>query len=194
MGCGYSREFFRIHSPQVPLSISPPERDPQSAVGELGPHGHPGSFRDSPWCFPCRLGVATQQQSQPCLQRSPQASRCTIPDVHLFSTVPYMLNVTAVHPGGASSSLLAFVAERISECLSSLPLSTCSIPWLLPAAAPLPPPTSCFVPAASILWLCSRLTGFLSMPRGLCIASFLGFPGSLLQCWLLSEASPKVYH
>ncbi|XP_052049722.1 interleukin-27 subunit beta [Apodemus sylvaticus] len=60
-----------------------------------------------------RLGVATQQQSQPCLQRTPQASRCTIPHVHLFSTVPYLLNVTAVHPGGTSSSLLAFVAERI---------------------------------------------------------------------------------
>lgn len=60
-----------------------------------------------------RLGVAAQQQSQPCLQRTPQASRCTIPHVHLFSTVPYLLNVTAVHPGGANSSLLAFVAERI---------------------------------------------------------------------------------
>lgn len=69
--------------------------------------------------FPRRLGVAAQQQSLPCLQPTPQATQCTIPDVHLFSTVPYVLNVTAVHPGGASSSLLAFVAERISECPSS---------------------------------------------------------------------------
>lgn len=110
----------------MPLSMSPPEHDPRSAVGELGPHGHPGSFPDSPWCLSCRLGVAAQQQSQPCLQRTPQASRCTIPHVHLFSTVPYLLNVTVVHPGGANSSLLAFVAERISKCLSSLPLSKIS--------------------------------------------------------------------
>lgn len=60
-----------------------------------------------------RLGVATQQQSQPCLQSTPEATWCTIPHVHLFSTVPYVLNVTALHPSGASSSLLAFVAERI---------------------------------------------------------------------------------
>lgn len=96
-----------------------------------GPNGHPGSFPDSPWCLSCRLGVAAQQQSQPCLQRTPQASRCTIPHVHLFSTVPYLLNVTVVHPGGTNSSLLAFVAERISECLSSLPLSNLSIPQLI---------------------------------------------------------------
>ncbi|GAB1301205.1 Interleukin-27 subunit beta [Apodemus speciosus] len=73
----------------------------------------PNSTRAVTFIATYRLGMATQQQSQSCLQRTPQASQCTIPHVHLFSTVPYMLNVTAVHPGGTSSSLLAFVAERI---------------------------------------------------------------------------------
>ncbi|XP_059108076.1 interleukin-27 subunit beta isoform X2 [Peromyscus eremicus] len=60
-----------------------------------------------------RLGVAAQQQSWSCLQPNPQDTRCTIPHVHLFSMVPYVLNVTAVYPSGTSSSLLAFVAEQI---------------------------------------------------------------------------------
>lgn len=131
--------------------------------------------------------MATQQQSQPCLQRTPQASRCTIPHVHLFSTVPYMLNVTAVHPGGASSSLLAFVAERISECLSSLPPPPS--PSHGSSLSPDPtPPASCLVPTASIFWLYSHLTCFLLLPLGLCTASFVGPPRSLLQYWPLPKS------
>lgn len=175
MGCGYSREFFRIHSPHVPLIMSPPECDPQSAVDELGPHRHPGSFRDSPWCLPCRLGVTTQQQSQPCLQRTPQASQCTIPHVHLFSTVPYVLNVTAVHPGGASSSLLAFVAEQISKCPPCLSPPSPSHGSSLPCPSP-----PCLVPAASILWLYYSLTGLLLLPQHLRLHP----PPGPLQCFL----------
>lgn len=115
--------------------------------------------------------MATQQQSQPCLQSNPEATWCTIPHVHLFSTVPYVLNVTALHPSGASSSLLAFVAERISECLSFPPLS-------VPALHHAPPPTSCQVLLYSSL-LYSSLTDFLLPPqhpklhptRAVCIAS-----------------------
>lgn len=73
----------------------------------------PNSTRPTFFIATYRLGVATQQQSKPCLQSTPEATWCTIPHVHLFSTVPYVLNVTALHPSGASSSLLAFVAERI---------------------------------------------------------------------------------
>ncbi|MEJ1269803.1 hypothetical protein NN561_000620 [Cricetulus griseus] len=94
-----------------------------------------------------RLGMAAQQQSLPCLLPTPQATQCTVPDVHLFSTVPYVLNVTAVHPGGASSSLLAFVAERISECLS------------------------CRVPAESLV-LYSSLTGLPNTPDSILPTAF----------------------
>ncbi|EGV93687.1 interleukin-27 subunit beta [Cricetulus griseus] len=73
----------------------------------------PNSTRAMSFIATYRLGMDAQQQSLPCLLPTPQATQCTVPDVHLFSTVPYVLNVTAVHPGGASSSLLAFVAERI---------------------------------------------------------------------------------
>lgn len=107
--------------------------------------------------------MATQQQSQPCLQSTPEATCCTIPHVHLFSTVPYVLNVTALHPSGASSSLLAFVAERISECLSFPPLS---VPALhhAPPATPAAAPMSCQVPAAFFL-LYSSLTDSLLPPQ-----------------------------
>ncbi|CAH6779426.1 interleukin-27 subunit beta [Phodopus roborovskii] len=73
----------------------------------------PNSTRATSFIATYRVGVTAQQPSLPCLQPTPQATQCTIPDVHLFSTVPYVLNVTEVHPSGASSSLLAFVAERI---------------------------------------------------------------------------------
>ncbi|XP_037053880.1 interleukin-27 subunit beta-like [Peromyscus leucopus] len=38
-----------------------------------------------------KLGVAAQEQIQSCLQPNSQATRCTIPHVHLFSMVPYVL-------------------------------------------------------------------------------------------------------
>lgn len=77
------------------------------------PLGAPNSTMATSFLATYRLGVAAQQQSQSCLQPNPQATRCTIPHVQMFSMVPYVLNVTAVHRSGASSSLLAFVAEQI---------------------------------------------------------------------------------
>ena len=62
-----------------------------------------------------RLGMAAHGESRPCLQPSPEATSCTIPDVLMFSMVPYVLNVTAIHPQGSSSSLVPFVPEHISE-------------------------------------------------------------------------------
>ncbi|XP_076977236.1 interleukin-27 subunit beta [Tamandua tetradactyla] len=60
-----------------------------------------------------RLGVTAQEESRPCLQLSPEATSCAIPDIQMFSMVPYLLNVTAIHPRGASSTLVPFVAEHI---------------------------------------------------------------------------------
>lgn len=60
--------------------------------------------------------MAAHGESQPCLRPTPEASSCTIPDVHMFSMVPYLLNITAVHPSGSSSSsFVTFVPEHISE-------------------------------------------------------------------------------
>ncbi|XP_051028694.1 interleukin-27 subunit beta [Acomys russatus] len=73
----------------------------------------PNATRAMSFIATYRLGIATPKQSWPCLQPTPQATQCIIPHVHLFSMVPYVLNVTAVHPSGTSSSLLAFVAEQI---------------------------------------------------------------------------------
>ena len=62
-----------------------------------------------------RLGVAAHGESWPCLQPTPEATSCVVPDVQMFSMVPYVLNITAVHPGGVSSSFVPFVPEHISE-------------------------------------------------------------------------------
>ncbi|XP_076415855.1 interleukin-27 subunit beta-like [Peromyscus maniculatus bairdii] len=114
-----------------------------------------------------RLGVAAQQQSQSCLQPNPQATGCTIPDVYLFPMVPYVLNDMVMHP---SRSLLGFVAEQISECLSFPPLTvptlhhggppSLDVPCSLPPQAlfqpHLPPVTSPhprLEPAWGVTWL-----------------------------------------
>ncbi|XP_008067404.1 interleukin-27 subunit beta-like, partial [Carlito syrichta] len=60
-----------------------------------------------------RLGMAAHEESRPCLQPTPEATSCSIEDIRMFSLAPYVLNVTAVHPWGASSSFLPFKAENI---------------------------------------------------------------------------------
>ncbi|XP_025772148.1 interleukin-27 subunit beta [Puma concolor] len=62
-----------------------------------------------------RLGVTAHGESRPCLQPTPEATSCTIPDVQMFSMVPYILNVTAVQPRGTSSSFVPFVPEHIRQ-------------------------------------------------------------------------------
>ncbi|XP_027808310.2 interleukin-27 subunit beta isoform X2 [Marmota flaviventris] len=92
-----------------------------------------------------RLGVAAQGQSRPCLQPTPEATGCTIPDVQLFSLSPYVLNVTAVHPGGASSGFAPFVAEHVIKPdppeavrLSPLPGRQLQVRWEPPRSWPFP--------------------------------------------------------
>uniref|UniRef100_A0A8D2DXC9 Interleukin-27 subunit beta n=1 Tax=Sciurus vulgaris TaxID=55149 RepID=A0A8D2DXC9_SCIVU len=92
-----------------------------------------------------RLGVAAQGQSRPCLQPTPEATCCTIRDVQLFSLAPYVLNVTAVHPGGASSGFAPFVAEHVIKPdppeavrLSPLPGQRLQVRWEPPRSWPFP--------------------------------------------------------
>lgn len=89
-------------------------RNPRQRWGD--PASHLGSgHRDltmPPWPV-SRLGV--QGESRPCVQPSPGAPGCSIADIQLFSMAPYVLNLTAVHPAGARSTLVPFVPERISE-------------------------------------------------------------------------------
>ncbi|XP_040146615.1 interleukin-27 subunit beta isoform X1 [Ictidomys tridecemlineatus] len=110
-----------------------------------------------------RLGVAAQGQSRPCLQPTPQATGCTIPDVQLFSLSPYVLNVTAVRPGGASSGFAPFVAEHVSLCsdvTSSEASQVCCQTGPPGGRAPQPPP---WAAAAGALGAPSVL----ALPRGL---------------------------
>lgn len=92
-----------------------------------------------------RLGVAAHGESQPCLQQKPEATSCSIPDIQMFSMVPYMLNVTAVHPGGVSSSFVPFVPEHIIKPdppeevrLSPLPGQQLEVQWGPPKSWPFP--------------------------------------------------------
>nr|XP_035971933.1 interleukin-27 subunit beta isoform X2 [Halichoerus grypus] len=96
---------------------------------------------------PCvsRHGVAAPGESRPCLQLTPEATSCTIPDVQLFSMVPYILNVTAVQPWGSSSSFVPFVPEHIIKPdppegvrLSPLPGQRLWVQWEPPRSWPFP--------------------------------------------------------
>ncbi|XP_004441355.1 PREDICTED: interleukin-27 subunit beta [Ceratotherium simum simum] len=93
-----------------------------------------------------RLGVAAHGESRPCLQPTPGASSCTIPDIQMFSMVPYVLNVTAVHPQGISSTFVVpFVPEHIIKPdppkgvhLSPLPGQRLWVQWEPPQSWPFP--------------------------------------------------------
>lgn len=102
---------------------------------------------------PCvsRLGVAAHGESRPCLQLTPEATSCTIPDVQMFSMVPYILNVTAVQPWGSSSSFVPFVPEHISECGAHWGSGGCGGPPACPCPSPLSPPTSCHPSCPSVM-------------------------------------------
>ncbi|XP_074060125.1 interleukin-27 subunit beta [Macrotis lagotis] len=60
-----------------------------------------------------RLGMITQGETHPCLQPSPEARSCVIPDIQMFSMIPYILNITVITPQGARSTLVPFIAEHI---------------------------------------------------------------------------------
>uniref|UniRef100_A0A8C9MDF0 Interleukin-27 subunit beta n=1 Tax=Panthera tigris altaica TaxID=74533 RepID=A0A8C9MDF0_PANTA len=92
-----------------------------------------------------RLGVAAHGESRPCLQLTPEATSCTIPDVQMFSMVPYILNVTAVQPRGTSSSFVPFVPEHIIKPdppegvrLSPIPGQRLWVQWEPPRSWPFP--------------------------------------------------------
>nr|XP_004654777.1 interleukin-27 subunit beta [Jaculus jaculus] len=91
------------------------------------------------------LGMSAPRDSRPCLQPSPAAARCSITGLRLFSAEPYVLNVTAVRPGGASSSFLPFVAENIIKPdppgaveLRPLPGQRLQVQWQPPRSWPFP--------------------------------------------------------
>ncbi|XP_064429390.1 interleukin-27 subunit beta isoform X2 [Mirounga angustirostris] len=81
----------------------------------------PHSAKPTSFIASYRRGVAAHGESRPCLQLTPEATSCTIPDVQLFSMVPYILNVTAVQPWGSSSSFVPFVPEHIIKNRSEAP-------------------------------------------------------------------------
>lgn len=66
-----------------------------------------------PLCPP-RHGVSGAAETGECVRTGPRS--CSFGDVQMFSLTPYVVNVTAVNPLGAASSLLPFLLENISEC------------------------------------------------------------------------------
>lgn len=105
----------------------------------------PNSTRPTSFIATYRLGVAAHGESWPCLQQTAEATSCVIPDVQMFSMVPYVLNITAVHPGGVSSSFVPFVPEHIIKPdppegvrLSPLPGQRLWVQWEPPRTWPFP--------------------------------------------------------
>ncbi|XP_038627448.1 interleukin-27 subunit beta [Tachyglossus aculeatus] len=92
-----------------------------------------------------RQGMATLGEDHRCLQLSPEASSCVIQDLQMFSITPCVLNVTAINPLGASSSLVPFFVENIIKPgspenvrVSPLPGRKLLVQWSPPASWPSP--------------------------------------------------------
>ncbi|XP_023396765.2 interleukin-27 subunit beta isoform X1 [Loxodonta africana] len=105
----------------------------------------PNSTRPTSFIATYRLGMAAQGESRPCLQPTPETPSCAISDVQMFSSVPYVLNVTAIHPGGVSSTLLPFIPENIIKpdppegvCLSHILGKQLQVQWEPPRSWPVP--------------------------------------------------------
>ncbi|XP_060001545.1 interleukin-27 subunit beta isoform X1 [Lagenorhynchus albirostris] len=105
----------------------------------------PNSSRPTSFIATYRLGVAAHGESWPCLQQTPEATSCIIPDIQMFSMVPYVLNITAVHPQGVSSSFVPFVPEHVIKPdppegvrLSPLPGQRLWVQWEPPRSWPFP--------------------------------------------------------
>ncbi|XP_006902219.1 PREDICTED: uncharacterized protein LOC102860495 [Elephantulus edwardii] len=54
-----------------------------------------------------------KEDNKPCYQLIPGSHTCTILDFVKFSKLLHKLNVTAIHPGGVSTTLLSFVPDEI---------------------------------------------------------------------------------
>ncbi|XP_042638277.1 interleukin-27 subunit beta [Orycteropus afer afer] len=105
----------------------------------------PDSTRPTSFIATYRLGVAAQGESRSCLQPTPGTPSCAISDVQMFSMVPYVLNVTAIHPRGVSSTLLPFIPEHIIKSdppegvrLSLIPGKQLRVQWEPPRSWPFP--------------------------------------------------------
>ncbi|CAM4700086.1 interleukin-27 subunit beta [Caretta caretta] len=58
-----------------------------------------------------RHGLGAKENK--CVQPGAGASSCSISDIQMFSITPYVLNVTAVNPLGATMNLFPFIVEQI---------------------------------------------------------------------------------
>ncbi|XP_044514439.1 interleukin-27 subunit beta [Gracilinanus agilis] len=92
-----------------------------------------------------RLGMITQGETHPCLQPSPEARSCVIPNIQMFSMIPYILNITVITTQGARSSLVPFIAEHIIKpdppeamSVSPTPGKQLQVKWDPPHSWPLP--------------------------------------------------------
>ncbi|XP_006902223.1 PREDICTED: interleukin-27 subunit beta [Elephantulus edwardii] len=92
-----------------------------------------------------RLGMENKGENKPCLQQTPGSTSCTILDFMMFSTVPHVLNVTAIHPSGVTTALLPFVPEQIIKPdppeavhLNHIPGNQLQVQWDPPHTWPFP--------------------------------------------------------
>uniref|UniRef100_A0A8C3SDR0 Epstein-Barr virus induced 3 n=1 Tax=Chelydra serpentina TaxID=8475 RepID=A0A8C3SDR0_CHESE len=92
-----------------------------------------------------RHGMGAKENE--CVQPGAGASSCSISDIQMFSITPYVLNVTAVNPLGATMNLFPFVVEQIirpdpPEDLRVSPIPGASkkllLEWQPPSSWPFP--------------------------------------------------------
>ncbi|NXI95661.1 IL27B protein, partial [Psophia crepitans] len=71
----------------------------------------PEPLLDTDFVVTYRHGTWGATELGTCIRTGPQS--CSFGDVQMFSLTPYVVNVTAVNPLGAASSLLPFLLENI---------------------------------------------------------------------------------
>ncbi|XP_074164190.1 interleukin-27 subunit beta isoform X2 [Sminthopsis crassicaudata] len=148
--CGHQRVWTKVEESPSPLSVQcwsvryPKAVDCSWTINKVTEMTPEPDLQTS-FIATYRLGMITQGEAHPCLQPSPEAQSCVIPNIQMFSMIPYILNITAVTQQGATSKLVPFIAEHIikpdppqSMSVSPLPGKQLRVQWEPPHSWPFP--------------------------------------------------------
>ncbi|KAM9097185.1 interleukin-27 subunit beta [Sarcophilus harrisii] len=148
--CGHQRVWTKVEESPNPLSVQCwavryPKAIDCSWTTNKATEMTPEPDLQASFIATYRFGMITQGETHPCLQPSPEAQSCVIPDIQMFSMIPYILNITVITQQGTRSKLVPFIAEHIikpdppeSMSVSPIPGKQLRVQWEPPHSWPFP--------------------------------------------------------
>ncbi|XP_068942917.1 interleukin-27 subunit beta isoform X2 [Petaurus breviceps papuanus] len=148
--CGHQRVWTKLEESPGLLSVQCwavryPEAIDCSWTTDRETETNPEQDLQASFIATYRLGMFAQGETHPCLQPSPEAHSCVIPNIQMFSMIPYIFNITVITQQGARSSLVPFIAEHIIKpdppeaiSVNPVPGKQLRVQWEPPHSWPFP--------------------------------------------------------